>query len=78
MHRNDIIRKLKQKATVQIIKEGDEFHWKPFNAKHSTTIPAELFVEYVEARTAYLEYKKELETYFQPIKVNEGEIHRLP
>lgn len=64
--------------TIEIAKIDDEFHYKPFNHKLETVkIPILLFDEYIETRTKYLAMREEIESYFTPRKMDEGEIYKL-
>ncbi len=63
---------------IEVSKIDNEYHWKPFSPVYETArVPQYLFDEYVETRTKYEAMRGELETYFTPKKVNEGEVHKL-
>jgi hypothetical protein len=71
---------------IEVVFHKGEFHKRPYKTKRQTIkVPLALFDRYVEARTAYLNFRQELESYFKTPKdkpmtvarnhiVREGEI----
>lgn len=82
---------IKEVEVIKLTVNGEEdYHIKPSNAAYrfyrSVKIPAKLFENYIKSRSAMLDYRKQIRSYFKPVtdkpftigkNIRPGDVHHF-